>query len=171
MVAPDQEAVGPLTLEAAFRRYVRYVAAIALKIFGRDDDVDDVVQDVFLAAHKGLSGLRDDGAVKHWLGTVTVRVASRRLRMRRLRSFFGLEESRSEEIAAPGMSPEQRTLLVTVYALLDKLPVADRLAWTLRHVDGMDLATVAQYCGCSLATAKRRIAAAARALDEALADE
>lgn len=173
VVLPAEEPLpdAPLTLDEAFRRYVRYVAAIALKIFGRDDEVDDVVQDVFLAAHKGLRDLRDDHAIKGWLATVTVRLAGRRLRMRRLRSFFGLEDLGAMQPVAPGASPEQRALLASVYALLRKLPVADRLAWTLRHVEGMDLATVAQVCGCSLATAKRRISAAQHAIDEAVGDE
>jgi RNA polymerase sigma-70 factor (ECF subfamily) len=35
-----------------------------------------------------------------------------------------------------------------------------RIAWTLRMVEGLELAEVASACGCSLATAKRRIAAA-----------
>jgi RNA polymerase sigma-70 factor (ECF subfamily) len=47
-----------------------------------------------------------------------------------------------------------------VYRALDRLGTAERLAWTLRHVEGERLDAVAQLCGCSLATAKRRIAAA-----------
>ena len=60
-------------LEAAFRRYSRYVAAVALRLLGRDDEVDDVVQEVFLAALRGLERLREPEAVKGWLATVTVR--------------------------------------------------------------------------------------------------
>ena len=160
----------PPTLEQAFRAHVRYVAAIALRILGRDDEVDDVVQDVFLAAHSGLRTLRDGEAAKQWLRTVTVRVASRRLRRRRLRGFFGLDERGYEDIASPGASPEQRALLATVYAQLDRLPVAERVAWTLRHVEGLELDAVAEACGCSLATAKRRIAAARDKIDRVVGD-
>jgi RNA polymerase sigma-70 factor (ECF subfamily) len=170
-VVPPEATSEPLTLDGAFRRYASYVGAIALKILGRDAEVDDVVQDVFLIAYKGLGSLRDEGVIKHWLGTVAVRVASRRLRIRRLRSFFGLGERDYDDVAAPGATPEQRALLASIYAILDTLPVNDRLAWTLRNVEGMDLQTVAEMCNCSLATAKRRIAAAAAIIDKALADE
>jgi RNA polymerase sigma-70 factor (ECF subfamily) len=169
-VPGGEEPGGPLSLEAAFRAYVKYVGAIALKILGRDEEVDDVVQDVFIVAHKGLRTLRDGDAVKQWLGTVTVRVAGRRLRVRRFRAFLGMDERGYEDVAAPGASPEQRAVLASVYRVLDRLPVNDRVAWTLRHVEGMDLDAVAQACECSLATAKRRIAAARAKLDEALAD-
>ena len=36
-------------LEAVFRDYSRYVASIALRLLGRDQDVDDIVQDVSAA--------------------------------------------------------------------------------------------------------------------------
>jgi RNA polymerase sigma-70 factor (ECF subfamily) len=81
---------GPLDLEQAFSLYSRYVARLALRLLGRQDEVDDVVQDVFLAAFRGLKKLRAPQAIKGWLATVTVRVARRRLRLRRLWRLCGL---------------------------------------------------------------------------------
>jgi RNA polymerase sigma-70 factor (ECF subfamily) len=159
-------------LDAAFRSYARYVAAVALRLLGRDDELDDVVQEVFLIAVRGLGRLREPEAVKGWLATVTVRVAGRRLRRRRLRALVGLDRGAGyEEIAASGASQEERALLGRVYRVLDGMPVKERLAWLLRHVEGERLEAVAELCGCSLATAKRRIAAAQKILDEALRDE
>ena len=159
-------------LASAFRRYSRYVAAVALKLLGRDDEIDDVVQEVFLAALRGLGSLREPEAVKGWLATVTVRVASRKLRRRRLRAWVGLDRPPDyESLVAPGVPADERALLGRVYRLLDELPVKDRLAWTLRHVEGERLDAVARACGCSLATAKRRVAAAQAALERALGDE
>jgi RNA polymerase sigma-70 factor (ECF subfamily) len=168
VVPPPAE---PLDLESAFRRYAGYVAAVATRLLGRDDEVDDVVQEVFLAAMKGLSGLREPDAIKGWLATLTVRTATRRLRVRRFRSLFGFDERRRYDgVASAAASPEQRALLSRVYALLDELPVAERVAWTLRHVEGEPLESVARLCKCSLATAKRRIAAAHEKLGKAVRD-
>jgi RNA polymerase sigma-70 factor (ECF subfamily) len=47
-----------------------------------------------------------------------------------------------------------------VYRALDKLPARERVPWTLRYVAGEGVSEVATLCGCSLATAKRRIARA-----------
>ena len=155
-----------LTLEALFRQYSSYVAAIALRLVGRDGDVDDVVQEVFLGAWKGVANLRDPGAVKGWLATVTVRIARRKLRMRRVKQFFRFDDEPTyEDIPAPGASPEEKVLLARVYQILDGIPVDHRLAWTLRHVEREQLDDVARLCGCSLATAKRRITAAQQAID------
>ena len=161
----------PLSLESAFRRYSPYVAAIALRLLGRDDEVDDVVQDVFLSAVKGFSQIRDPKAAKAWLATVTVRVARRRLRVRRLKAVFGFEDlAHIDEPVAAGASPEERALLSRVYGVLDRIPVEQRLAWVLRHIEGEKLEDVARLVGCSLATAKRRISAAQSAIEEALSD-
>lgn len=159
--APARTAAEPIDLRAAYERYSPYVAAVALRLLGRDDELDDVVQDVFLEAVRGLEQLRDPGAIRGWFAVVTVRVARRKLRRRRLRAFIGLDDPRNyEHVAAPDASPERRALLGQLYVALDRVPVDERIAWTLRHVEGEDLETVARVCGCSLATAKRRIAAA-----------
>jgi RNA polymerase sigma-70 factor, ECF subfamily len=45
------------------------------------------------------------------------------------------------------------------------------VAWSLRHIEGERLDEVAALCECSLATAKRRIAAASVRLEEMLSDD
>ena len=64
------------------------------------------------------------------------------------------------ELPDPQISPEKRALLARVYEILDSMGVERRLAWTLRYVEGEKLEVVAERCGCSLATVKRRIASA-----------
>jgi len=156
-VVPSSE----ITPESLYRDYGRYVASIAHRLLGRDDEVDDVIQDVFLAAHRGLDQLRDPGAVKGWLAAITVRTARHKLRMRKVRAFFHLDAaSEHETVSSADASPEDRTLVAQVYRLLDELPADERIAWTLRHLEGEKLDVVADFCGISLATAKRRIQAA-----------
>jgi RNA polymerase sigma-70 factor, ECF subfamily len=158
-------------LATLFRSHSAYVAAVALRLLGRQDEVDDVVQDVFLSALRGVDQLREPEAIKGWLATVTVRMASRRLRLRRLRSFLGLDADANYQELAVGANQEHVALLARIYRLLDELPVALRIAWTLRYVEGEPLDTVARICGCSLATAKRRIVAAQAAIEAVVRDE
>ncbi len=161
------------SIEALFREHSAYVAGLAYKLLGRNDEVDDVVQDVFIGAMRGLSSLREPGAARGWLATVTVRMVGRRLRWRKVAHFFGSTRPAEEyeRVASAEASPEQRALLARVYAVLDELPVPQRMAWTLRHVEGERLEAVAAACGCSLATAKRRIAAAQDFLEQVMSDE
>ncbi len=123
-----------------------------------------------MTAMTGLGAVRSPLAVRGWLKTIAVRKACRHLRRRRLRALLGFDRDATcyEHVAASGCSPEERALLARVYRELDRLPVAERVAWTLRHVEGEQLEALAEICGCSLATAKRRIAAAQATLDRTL---
>ena len=155
-----------------FRGYSGYVASIAFRMLGRDGDVDDVVQDVFIDAMSGVAGLRDPGAVKGWLRTVTVRCAGRRLRRRRMLGYIGLDEAVDYQKSLSGaMTGEQRVMLGRVYELLDQMPVKERVAWTLRYMEEESLEDVARLCDCSLATAKRRISAAQSGIERGLSHE
>jgi len=158
---PLVEAPTPPDLDALLARFAPYVASIGKRLLGREDEVDDLVQEVFLTALKGIHGLRDPDAAKSWLATVAVRNAHRRLRRRRVLQWLGLaDEVSPDDLVDETVSPERRAKLVRLYALLDRLPPDQRVAWILRHVEGERLDAVARLCGCSLATAKRRITAA-----------
>jgi len=155
-------------LGAVFRQYSGYVAAIAFRLLGRDNEIDDVVQEVFLAATRSLRNLREPAAIKGWLATVAVRVVRRKLRRRRVRAFFGADVQPDYSEVVVAASQDKALLITRAYQILDQLPVDEKIAWMLRHAEGEPLDAVATICGCSLATVKRRIAAAQAALGEEL---
>jgi RNA polymerase sigma-70 factor, ECF subfamily len=144
------------SFDAIYRAYSAYVAYIGVRILGRQAEIDDLVQDVFVEALRGLGKLKDAAAVKAWLATVTVRVATRRLRVRKLKRLLGLGTLKAD-LVWPGASPEQMAEVARVYDKLERVPVKHRIAWVLRMVEGEPLPHVAESCGCSLATAKRWI--------------
>lgn len=149
------------SFDETYARHAEYVAGLAGRILGRNDEVPDAVQDVFLIAHRRLRGVRDPQAVRAWLGRITVREASRRVRWRRLRSFvMSVAAVDVDLVADDGQGAAVRPLVALLYATLDRLPVQARAAWVLRHLLDEPLDSVAELCGCSLATAKRRIAIA-----------
>ena len=155
-----------------YRRYGRYVAAVILRLDGRTAELEDLMQDVFLEAARGIAGLREPGAVKGWLATIAIRAVRARLRVRRARRFLGLDAGAGyENLIDPAASPHDRALIATVFRLLDEMPVEDRLAFSLHHIQGETLETVAALCGCSRATANRRIARALGRLERWMADE
>lgn len=150
-----------LTLEALYEDYAPYVGAVASRLLGRAAEVEDVVQDVFTVAVHGLRRREDALEVKGWLAKVTVRRCVRQLRLRRLWRLVDLDAEPSyERLADPSAGPGERRLVSEVYRALDGVSANERVAWTLRHVEGESLEDIARLCECSLATAKRRIAAA-----------
>jgi RNA polymerase sigma-70 factor (ECF subfamily) len=157
-------------LEEVFRSYSKYVASIAFRLLGRDDEVDDIVQEVFCLAVRGLRKLREPGAIRGWLATVTVRVARKRLRWRRLRAFAGLDAAPDYGVLVTAAGQHKALLIVRAYRVLESMPVDDKITWMLRHVEGEPLDVVATICRCSLATVKRRIARAQAALDREVSE-
>src|SRR5205814_6501512 len=119
--ASGAEAAAPLTSQQAYALHAGYVAGLAGRILGRNDEVPDVVQDVFLIAHRRLSDVRQAGALRTWLGRITVREASRRLRWRRLRYF--LQPAPLEvDLPVDETAAELRPLVALLYVALDRLP-------------------------------------------------
>jgi RNA polymerase sigma-70 factor (ECF subfamily) len=143
------------------------VARVAFRLLGSDAEVDDLVQDVFLEAHRGLSTLREPGALGGWLARICVRRATRRLRRRRLFSWLTLESVAEGQLpVSGGVSPEQRAEVVRLYRRLDRLPASERVVWLLRHVEGESLDDMVTLCGCSKSTVQRRLRSAEARLAE-----
>lgn len=157
----SEEEIGDL-----FRRYSSYVATIGVRLLGRDDELDDLVQEVFIEAYRGFHQLRSPDAAKAWLARITVRRAIRRLRRRRLRSFFSLDALPPDaRVADDAATPEQKAEIASTYRMLQRIPVRQRVAWVLKHVEGETLDSIAEICRCSKTTVQRRLRAAERALD------
>ena len=143
-----------------FRRYAPYVGALVLRLIGRPGDVDDVVQDVFIQAHRGLSKLRDPAAVRPWLRRIAVRRARRWLRKRWVRRWFGESDVDAQtELVDASASPEERAQIAHIYRALDRMPRDERLSWVLRFVEGETLESIADLLGCSVSTVQRRLRA------------
>jgi RNA polymerase sigma-70 factor (ECF subfamily) len=156
--------------ETLYRRHASFALNLAVRLQGNAGDVEDIVHDAFLRAHARLADLRDPSAFRAWLGSIVVRLVRSRLRRNRLMRALGLLESGEpvdlDAIASPSAGPESRALLAQVYALLRTMNPNERIAWTLRYVERHRLEAVAEMAGCSLATAKRRIARAQAFLTE-----
>jgi RNA polymerase sigma-70 factor (ECF subfamily) len=69
-----------------------------------------------------------------------------------------------DTIASRAVGPDVAAELRRTYERLERLPVEQRVAIVLRRIEGLALDEVAAAMGVSLATAKRRIAAAEAAL-------
>lgn len=159
-------------IDDLFRSYSGWVASLSYRILGNAQDTEDMVQEVFIDAQKGLRHLRDPAAVKAWLATVAVRKSKRYIARHRLLRTTGLETAEQYyEVADPGVSPEQRSQIASMYRILDKFGANRRIAWVLRHVEGESMNRITTVLKCSRATAHRWIAEVQGVIEEAFSDE
>lgn len=149
-------------------RYTAQVERVVARITGDTSaDLDDRVQDAFVRVLERVHALRDPECLPGFVTQIAVFVGREALRSRRRRRwlrFFAPDEM--PEAPAPVASEETRGALAAFQGLLDDLAPDDRVAFVLRHVDGMELSEVAHACDVSLATAKRRLARAHHAFRE-----
>jgi len=161
--------------EMLYRRHAAYLLAIAARLLGNRNEGEEVVQDTFVTAFEQLTTLREPAALRGWLAQIAVSLVRRRLRRGRLMRVLGLDRGTDDAtlamLAAPGSSADQRTELALLDRTLSTVSANVRIAWMLRHVEGLELAEVASACGCSLATVKRRIAAAEDAVRAHVGEE
>jgi RNA polymerase sigma-70 factor (ECF subfamily) len=157
-------------LEVLYRRHASFAIHLAARIEGSSRDVEDIAHDAFLRAFERLHDLTDRAAFRSWLGAIVVHAVRSRMRRQRLMSVLGLARSSEpvdlDALASSDASPHVRAQIAQIYALLRTLATDERIAWTLRCVEGHDLETVARMTRCSLATVKRRITRAQRFLEE-----
>jgi RNA polymerase sigma-70 factor (ECF subfamily) len=154
--------------EMLYRRHAAYLLAIAARLLGNRGDGEEVVQDTFVTAFEQLGTLREPAALRGWLAQIAVSLVRRRMRRGRLMRLLGLDRGADDAtlaaLAAPGTHADQRAELALIDRAMRGVSANIRIAWMLRMVEGLELAEVASACGCSLATAKRRIAAAEAAV-------
>ena len=161
--------------EVLYRRHGRYLLGLTTRLLGSRGEAEEVVQDTFVIGLTQLASLREPAAVRAWLAQIAVSLVGKRLRRGRLLRFLGLglfglggggrgDDDGGDEaggglagLAARDLSAAERTDLALLDRALGRARAEVRVAWMLRHVEGYALAEVASACGCSLATAKRRI--------------
>jgi RNA polymerase sigma-70 factor, ECF subfamily len=158
--------------EALFRRYARMVFGLAYRLLGRDDEIEDLVQECFVQALAHLGQLGEPQAFGAWLTAVVVRTTHKALRRRTLARRIGLRGGGApvdvDSIVARGAPADVVAELRAVYGLIEKMPTRVRVALVLRRVEGMSQDEVAAAMGVSVSTAKRWIVEAELLLESSL---
>jgi RNA polymerase sigma-70 factor (ECF subfamily) len=157
----------PAAIAELFDQMAPLVRGLLVRTMGRTDEVDDLVQDVFLVVVRRCRTLDKPEALRSFVVGVTIRTAKKALRMRGLRRWVGLDAAETLPVC-PAYDATRAEQVRCAYRALSQLGAQSRLIFALRHIDGLELTDVAAADGCSLATVKRRLARAERQF-EALA--
>jgi RNA polymerase sigma-70 factor (ECF subfamily) len=167
--AASGEAMAALEL---FRAHGARVHRTASRILGEHDgDVDDVVQQTFLAAFDASAGFDGRARVSTWLVAIATRRAldlarsrARRARWGKVASFLGLPGL--APIVTPDTSLETRSIAERALA---ELSPDQRVVFVLSCVEGHTLQEIAEMTGTGISTLHARLAAARKRLDAHLA--
>jgi RNA polymerase sigma-70 factor (ECF subfamily) len=147
--------------DAAARLYDRHVGLVhrfVFRLLGPVADIEDIVQEVFAYALSSIAKLRDPAALQSWLLGIAVGKVRAYIRWRRRKRWLAFLPT--DELPEPGVvrDDEHAEVLREVTAILDRLPVDERIALVVHRVQGMSLSESAAACKTSVSTFKRRLA-------------
>ena len=164
----------PAATRELFKRHRGRVHASLYRVLGTNRDMDDLLQEAFLQVFASLRGWRAEASLATWIDRVAVRVAYRYLtqRGRRVMTDPMTDEETIAGEDAPGARRQfARDGVKRLYAALDELSPAARLAFTLHEIDGRSVAEVAELVGASVTATKLRIWRARNKVEELAADD
>ena len=152
------------TLERVVREHARFVFRVAYGILRNSHDAEDVVQEVYLRAHRsGIKGVAD---MKAWLARVTFRLA-----IDRLRQPHGVDLADREPL---GQEPNAEHLAIQhqrmefVRKLIAALPEELRYPLVLSAIEEMNSRQISEVLGISESSVRGRIFRARQVLKEKL---
>jgi RNA polymerase sigma-70 factor (ECF subfamily) len=149
------------------------VARLCYRLLGWREDIQDVVQDVFVAAFRALPGFRRESGISTWLTRITVNTCRSHMRKRlpRLR-LFAKRQADSEPCL--GRSPDgelmDRERFEQVRAAIGRLPVKYREVVVLRYLEELKVSEVGNVLGLGKNAVEVRLNRARKWLKEDLAE-
>ncbi|MGK3988365.1 sigma-70 family RNA polymerase sigma factor [Sorangium sp. So ce136] len=148
-------------LAVIWDRYSGLVRGVLYGALGPDTSLEDLVQEVFLALIQGAARIQDGEALRGYLASVAARQAALEIRKRRIRRWVGLSPSGElPERALERVDFEHREVLRALHRVLGKLSARRRMAFVLRHVQGLEMLETAAALGVSESTVRRELESA-----------
>jgi RNA polymerase sigma-70 factor (ECF subfamily) len=156
-------------LRALFARHAPWLAA-RLRSALPAPDVEDVLQETFLAVWRGAGGYRPQGAAGGWLWGVARRQAALFLRRRGPAELVlpAVIAADRRQAADPAEAAVSRADIDGAVGVLGPVGSPDREVWRLMYVEDRPVAEVAELMGVPEGTVKSRAHRAKRLLRAAL---
>ena len=161
---------------AAFGALVRIfdpqLRGLAFSLLGSRELMDDVLQDAYVRAFRGLARFEARAQVSTWLHRIVYNACMDELRRARRRRWLPLAEPRSQLDRDPSPEPGERVVQASVLrAALGELSPAERAAVWLIDAQGYDYREAADVLGVPEGTVASRLARARGRLRAILAEE
>lgn len=176
--------------EAAFNemvgRYWDRIYGMVHQLLRNQQDAEEVTQDAFIRAHRGLVNFRGDAAFSTWLYQIATNLARNRYwywwrRKRDKTVSFDqpvsddndtpLSEVFAAEVETPGDITVTQEFVDRIASGMDKLSPKHREILILRNVKNLAYEEIAEILGISVGTVKSRIARAREGLRATMGEE
>jgi RNA polymerase sigma-70 factor (ECF subfamily) len=160
------------------QQFERRIYSLALHYTRDPHDAEDLSQEVWLKAYKGLGSFREESSFYTWLRQIMINSFLNYKRggalrwLREATTFNSVDEmdSRPPLSHAPSLEDDfdKRMLLEKVAQALGDLTPQQRLIFLLKHHEGMTYEEISRALGCSSGTVKKSLFRSVQRLRERL---
>ena len=143
---------------------------LAWRLIGGDSAAaEDVAQEAFVRAYRGLDRFREEAKFSTWFYRILLNEAHRYSRWRRIRERF-TSEMPEDLIDPKGEAPGDPLVRRQVSRAILRLPRGQREAFVLVHLEGLAVRDAAEIAGKAAGTIKSHLHRAIKALRRSLKD-
>ncbi len=160
-------------------KYQHKIGHLVSRYVHDSHEAQDVSQEAFIKAYRGLANFRGDSAFYTWLYRIAINTAKNHLvTMSRKISDTGIDSADAEQYEGGSALRENATperelmtdeIAEVVQATIQALPDDLRTAITLREFEGLSYDDIASAMDCPIGTVRSRIFRAREAIDNNLA--
>jgi len=139
-----------------WHRHAPVVRRTLSRSLGPDQELEDLLQEVFIGFVKSASKLENPNNLRSYLVSIAFRLAAMEIRKRKVRRWVTLTGA-GEVPETPTLQhqPDELRALRALYRILDRLSARDRMVFVARYVEGMQIDEAAVSLGVSKATVWR----------------
>lgn len=163
----DDAAVTELAFDTVYREQRARVLATVRSVLGASDEIEDVVQLVFIEIHRCLPRFEGRSKLSTWIYRIAVNVALQHLRKKKRHRWLSLgltgdEDQRQTSGRNLAAQLEDREILQEVYTSADKLSEKKRVVWVLHELQGLEPQQIADILDIPMNTVRSRLLSARR---------
>jgi RNA polymerase sigma-70 factor (ECF subfamily) len=146
--------------EELYKAHAGKLFSVACRMLGNPADAEDLLQEIFLSAHRKLDGFRGESALGTWLYRLATNHCLDYLRSRAARTnqlTDALDDERGVFGPERGGLAERSITKMDLERALAQLPDGCRAAFVLHDVQGLEHREVAEALGIAEGTSKSQV--------------
>lgn len=145
---------------AIVKHFMAGLYATLYNILKNHEDVDDVLQEVFIKVHRSIGSLKNRQAFKSWLYRIAINMANNKIKQRKRIKNYEHTEQMMNPIKTPDKNLEnleQKELKQSVHNALSTLSKDHQLTVNLVELQGFSCVDTAKIMECSPGTVRSRL--------------
>ena len=163
------------SFETVYEENLKFVWRAARRLGIDSGDTDDVVQEVFVVAHRKLPEFEGRAQVKTWLLKILVRVVRHYFRTqqrkpghRPAQTLDDLDVLRDHQDRGPAAAAERKDAVRVLDNLLARMDSEKREVFVLAEIEQLSSVEIAEVLGANINTIYSRLRAARQEFEQAL---